>query len=113
MTPVWGPAPPAGANNAYLTAVNAELGTPVDFSVQDGNTYADKLNAMLGARDVPDLLCVPSWEVTQARRGSATRWPRSSRTSPPYLQGAAVSAVPDAGHLPDRGVAQLRAGTSG
>ena len=63
MTPVWGPAPPGYQQSAYLQAVNAELGVPVNFTIQDGNTYADKLNAMFGARDVPDLLCVPGWEV--------------------------------------------------
>ncbi|MEV1058808.1 extracellular solute-binding protein [Micromonospora chalcea] len=68
MTPAWGPAPPGVAQSAYLQAVNAELGTPVNFTIQDGNTYADKLNAMLGARDVPDLLCVPGWEVEKIPR---------------------------------------------
>ncbi|MEE3921535.1 extracellular solute-binding protein [Micromonospora sp. BRA006-A] len=48
--------------------MNAELGVPVNFTIQDGNTYADKLNAMLGARDVPDLLCVPGWEVEKIPR---------------------------------------------
>jgi putative aldouronate transport system substrate-binding protein len=70
MTPVWGPAPPGIGQSAYLQAVNAELGTPVNFTIQDGNTYADKLNAMLGARDVPELLCVPGWEVEKIPRFS-------------------------------------------
>ncbi len=70
MTPAWGPAPPGLGQSAYLAAVNAELGVPVNFSVQDGNTYAEKLNAMLGARDVPDLLCVPEWEVSKLPRFS-------------------------------------------
>ncbi|GIJ30611.1 lipoprotein [Micromonospora qiuiae] len=68
MTPQWGPAPPGIAQSAYLQAVNAELGTPVNFAVQDGNTYADKLNAMFGGRDVPELLCVPGWEVEKIPR---------------------------------------------
>ncbi|MEE6260794.1 extracellular solute-binding protein [Plantactinospora sonchi] len=70
MTPAWGPAPPGLGQSAYLAAVNAELGVPVTFSVQDGNLYADKLNALLGARDVPDLLCVPEWEVSKLPRFS-------------------------------------------
>ncbi|MCW6003686.1 extracellular solute-binding protein [Micromonospora sp. CPCC 205371] len=70
MTPVWGPAPPGIGQSAYLTAVNAELGVPVNFTTQDGVTYADKLNAMLGARDVPELLCVPGWEVAKIPRFS-------------------------------------------
>jgi putative aldouronate transport system substrate-binding protein len=70
MTPWWGPAPPGLGSNAFYTAVNGELGIDVDFSVQDGNTYADKLNATLGARDVPDMLCVPSWEIVKVPRFS-------------------------------------------
>jgi putative aldouronate transport system substrate-binding protein len=93
MVPVWGPAPPAGASNSYLTAVNAELGATVDFSVQDGATYADKLGAILGARDVPDLLCVPSWEVEKlARFSDAVAALFEDLT--PYLQGSAVAAYP-------------------
>lgn len=91
MTPAWGPAPPSGANNSYLGAVNPELGTPVDFSVQDGNTYADKLGAILGARDVPDVLCVPGWEVAKlARFSDAVAALFEDLT--PYLQGAAVKS---------------------
>ena len=99
MTPVWGPAPPSGANNSYLTAVNAELGTPVDFSTQDGNTYADKLGALLAARDVPDLLCVPGWEVDKLPRfGDAVAALFEDLT--PYLQGGKVSGYPMLGTFP-------------
>lgn len=93
MVPAWGPAPPSGANNSYLTAVGRELGTTVDFSVQDGLTYAEKLGAVLGARDVPDLLCVPGWEISKlARFGDAVGALFEDLT--PYLQGGAVSAYP-------------------
>jgi putative aldouronate transport system substrate-binding protein len=68
MTPWWGPTPPGLGQNAYYDAVNADLGIPVDFSVQDGNLYADKLNAALGARDVPDMLCIPGWEIVKIPR---------------------------------------------
>lgn len=70
MTPWWGPTPPGIDRNAYLQAVNERLGVPIDFSVQDGNTYADKLSAILGARDVPDLLCAPNWEIDKIPRFS-------------------------------------------
>ncbi|MCA2213135.1 extracellular solute-binding protein [Jidongwangia harbinensis] len=99
MTPVWGPAPPSGAKNAYLVAVNAELGTPVEFSVQDGMTYADKLGAVLGARDVPDLLCVPDWEVEKLPRFSdAVNALFEDLT--PYLQGGNVAGYPMLATLP-------------
>ncbi|QLQ36286.1 extracellular solute-binding protein [Micromonospora robiginosa] len=93
MTPAWGPAPTGIAQSAYLQAVNAELGTPVNFTVQDGNTYADKLNAMLGARDVPELLCVPSWEVEKIPRfAEAIKVLFEDLTD--HLRGDAVNAYP-------------------
>jgi putative aldouronate transport system substrate-binding protein len=99
MVPVWGPAPPSGANNSYLVAINNELGTPVEFSVQDGSTYADKLGAVLGARDVPDLLCVPDWEVEKLPRFSdAVNALFEDLT--PYLQGANAAAYPMLGTFP-------------
>ncbi|MEU7999153.1 extracellular solute-binding protein [Micromonospora sp. NPDC049060] len=70
MSPWWGPTPPTLGRNSYLAAVNAKLGVDLDPSLQDGTTYADKLNAMLGARDVPDLLMVPNWEVDKVARFS-------------------------------------------
>jgi putative aldouronate transport system substrate-binding protein len=93
ITPAWGPAPPSGASNSYLTAINAELGTPVQFSVQDGVQYADKIGALLGARDVPDLLCVPGWEVSKlARFGDAVNTLFEDLT--PHLAGAKAAGYP-------------------
>ncbi len=63
MTPYWGQVPAGPGQNAYLDAINAELGAVVTPGIQDGNTYADKLNAILPARDIPDVLCIPSWEI--------------------------------------------------
>jgi putative aldouronate transport system substrate-binding protein len=93
MVPVWGPAPPSGRSNSYLTAINAELGATIDFSAQDGLAYADKLGAILGARDVPDLLCVPNWEVEKLARFSDAVGALFEDLTP-YLQGSAVQAYP-------------------
>ncbi|MBW6439070.1 extracellular solute-binding protein [Actinoplanes hulinensis] len=99
MTPVWGPAPPGTGRSAYLQAVNADLGTPVEFTVQDGNTYADKLNAMLGARDVPELLCVPGWEIEKIPRfAQATQLLFTDLTD--RLRGEAVRSYPMLGSFP-------------
>ncbi|WBC16398.1 extracellular solute-binding protein [Micromonospora sp. WMMA1998] len=93
MTPAWGAAPPGNAQSAYLQAVNAELGTPVTFTIQDGVTYADKLNAMLSARDVPELLCVPGWEVEKIPRfAEAIKVLFEDLTD--HLRGDAVDAYP-------------------
>lgn len=70
LQPRWGPTPPGLGRNAFLDAVNAELGVRVAPSVQDGAFYGAKLSAVLAARDVPELLVVPSWEVARSPRFS-------------------------------------------
>lgn len=93
ISPWWGPTPPTLGNNSYLAAVNAKLGVEVNPSLQDGVTYADKLNAMLGARDVPDLLSAPNWEVDKvARFSDAVKALFTDLTD--YLKGDAVAKYP-------------------
>lgn len=70
IAPWWGPVPPGLSGNAYVKGINERLGVVIDTSLQDGNTYADKLSAILGARDVPDLLVAPNWEVDKIARFS-------------------------------------------
>lgn len=89
MTPVWGSAPPGLGSNGYYDVINKKLGITVEFSVQDGNTYADKLNAMLAARDVPDLLCVPSWEYPKVPKFTEAAKALFEDLTP-FLQGDAV-----------------------
>jgi len=99
MTAQWGPAAPGLGRNSFLDAVNAELGVPVDPSVQDGNTYAAKLSAILGARDVPELLSVPSWEVGKIPRFSqAVKALFEDLTD--YLRGDGVSGYSILATLP-------------
>lgn len=63
MTPLWSTIP-STQGNAYFEAVNEALGTTVEFQISDGNTYGDKLAAVLAsAKDVPDWVCVPTWNV--------------------------------------------------
>ncbi|WP_428965471.1 extracellular solute-binding protein [Micromonospora fluostatini] len=99
ISPWWGPTPPANDRNEYMQAINAKLGVEMVVSVQDGNTYADKLSALLGARDVPDLLCVPNWEVDKiARFSDATKALFEDLTD--YLQGDKAAAYPYLAALP-------------
>jgi putative aldouronate transport system substrate-binding protein len=99
MNAGWGPTPPGLGRNAYLDAVNAELGVPIDPSVQDGMVFAQKLSAILGARDVPDLLSVPSWEVDKIPRFSqAVKALFEDLTE--YLRGEAVDEYPLLASLP-------------
>jgi putative aldouronate transport system substrate-binding protein len=99
MTPGWGPTPPGLGRNSYLDAVNAELGVKVDPSVQDGMTFTPKLSAILGARDVPDLLCVPNWEIDKIPRFSqAVKALFEDLTE--HLRGEAVDEYPLLASLP-------------
>jgi putative aldouronate transport system substrate-binding protein len=99
MTPGWGPTPPGLGRNSYLEAVNTKLGVKIDPSIQDGMTFTAKLSAILGARDVPDLLCVPNWEVDKIPRFSqAVKALFEDLTE--HLRGEAVDAYPLLATLP-------------
>ncbi|SCG35356.1 extracellular solute-binding protein [Micromonospora coxensis] len=99
MSPWWGPTPPTLGSNSYLAAVNTKLGVEINPSLQDGTTYADKLNAMLGARDVPDLLMVPNWEVDKvARFSDAVKALFADLTD--HLRGDAAAKYPYLAALP-------------
>jgi putative aldouronate transport system substrate-binding protein len=99
MSPAWGPTPPGLGRNSFLDAINAELGVTVNPSIQDGNTFGDKLSAMLGARDVPDVLVTPSWEIDRIPRFSqAVRALFADLTE--LLRGDAVDTYPMLATLP-------------
>ncbi|WP_432542049.1 extracellular solute-binding protein [Kineococcus sp. SYSU DK002] len=64
MSPAWWTSPPGIEDNAYYQAVNEALGATVEFQVSDGNTYADKLQAVLASpKNVPDWVVIPTWNV--------------------------------------------------
>jgi putative aldouronate transport system substrate-binding protein len=98
IAPWWGPTPPALANNAYVQAINAKLGLTIDTSEQDGSTYYDKLSAMLGARDVPELLVAPNWEVDKISRFADAVKALFEDLSD-YLKGDAVAPYPNLASL--------------
>jgi putative aldouronate transport system substrate-binding protein len=99
MSPSWGPIAPGLGRNSFVDAVNAELGVPVNPSVQDGNTYAGKLSAILAARDIPDLLSAPAWDLDKIPRFSqAVKALFADLTE--YLAGDAVEAYPMLATLP-------------
>jgi len=99
MSAWWGPTPPGRGRNAYVDAVNAELGVPVSPSVQDGINFAAKLSAMLAARDIPDILSVPRWEVEKIPRYSQAVAALFADLTP-FLQGDAAKAFPMLASLP-------------
>ncbi|NAZ84664.1 extracellular solute-binding protein [Kineococcus indalonis] len=64
MSPAWWTTPPGAEDNAYFQAVNEALGATLDFQIADGNTYADKLQAVLASpKDVPDWVVIPTWNI--------------------------------------------------
>jgi putative aldouronate transport system substrate-binding protein len=99
MSPAWGPAPPGLGHNSFLDAINGELGVSINPSIQDGATYGDKLGAMLGARDVPDILVTPSWEIDRIPRFSQAAKALFADLSE-FLRGDAVDEYPMLATLP-------------
>lgn len=97
MTPLWGAIPPT-TGNKYFDAVNAAMGSTIQFQISDGNTYGDKLAAVLASpKDVADWVCIPSWNVP-ARFGTAVDKLFTDLT--PYLAGDKVKAYPNLANIP-------------
>ncbi|WP_427919681.1 extracellular solute-binding protein [Streptomyces sp. cg40] len=61
MSPFWGS--PPKSDNAYYKAMNALIGVDVAWQNQDGNTYDQKLGAVLASSDIPDVVVVPGWNM--------------------------------------------------
>ncbi|WP_247828095.1 extracellular solute-binding protein [Arthrobacter antioxidans] len=64
MTPAWWAVPPGLPRNSYYETVNKELGATINFQVNDGNAYADKVQTVLASpKDVPDWMVIPGWNL--------------------------------------------------
>jgi putative aldouronate transport system substrate-binding protein len=61
MAPFWGTPPSNG--NPYYKAMNEAIGVEVSWQNQDGNTYDEKLGAVLASSDIPDVVVVPGWNL--------------------------------------------------
>jgi putative aldouronate transport system substrate-binding protein len=97
MTPLWS-AIPQTSGNPYFDSVNAAMGTTVEFQISDGNTYGDKLAAVLAsAKDVPDWVCVPTWNFPP-RFGQAVDALFEDLT--PYLSGDNVKKYKNLANIP-------------
>ena len=63
MTPLWGTIP-STVGNQYFDAVNAAMGTDIEFQISDGNTYGEKIaTALASPATLPDWVLIPSWNV--------------------------------------------------
>ncbi|WP_030979411.1 extracellular solute-binding protein [Streptomyces sp. NRRL S-1824] len=95
MTPLWGTVPKK--NNPYYTAVNKAVGATLNFDPQDGNTYQDKIGAVLAGSDIPDVVTIPGWNMQgQIRNAITAKFADLS----PYLAGDAIKKYPNLANIP-------------
>lgn len=95
MSPLWGSAPRNG--NDYWTAMDEAIGVHIDWETQDGNTYGDKISAVLAGSDIPDLVAIPSWELEgQMHQAIESRFADLG----PYLSGDTVLDYPNLAAIP-------------
>ncbi|MEV8308836.1 extracellular solute-binding protein [Streptomyces flavidovirens] len=95
MTPIWGTVPKK--DNAYYTAVNQALGATVRFDPQDGNTYQEKIGAVLAGSDIADIVTIPGWNMQgQIRNAIVSKFADLG----PYLSGDKVEKYPNLANIP-------------
>lgn len=98
MTPAWWTVPPALADNSYYQAVNEALGATIDFQVNDGNSYGDKIQTVLASpKNVPDWVVIPSWNLPPRFSQAATS---VFEDLAPYLAGDKIKKYPNLANLP-------------
>ncbi|MEW2610844.1 extracellular solute-binding protein [Streptomyces sp. NPDC047880] len=95
MSPFWGSPPKAGC--AYYEAVDAAAGTKVTWQNQDGNTYGQKLGAVLASSSLPDMVVVPGWELVGKISNAVTA---KFMDLGPYLAGDKVKKYPNLAAIP-------------
>ena len=95
MTPLWGTVPKK--NNPYYTAVNKAVGATLNFDPQDGNTYQDKIGAVLAGSDIPDVVTIPGWNMQGQIRNAITA---KFADLTPYLAGDAAKKYPNLANIP-------------
>ncbi|MCD9876786.1 extracellular solute-binding protein [Streptomyces guryensis] len=95
MSPFWGSPPKQSC--AYYTAANAMIGVDVQWQNQDGNTYDQKLGAVLASSDIPDVVVIPGWNMT-GRIPSAIAGKFADLG--PYLSGDKAKEYPNLAAIP-------------
>ncbi|MGW1783639.1 extracellular solute-binding protein [Streptomyces sp. NPDC002143] len=95
MSPFWGSPPKAGC--AYYTALDAAAGTKITWQNQDGNTYGQKLGAVLASSSIPDMVVVPGWELVGKIANAVTA---KFMDLGPYLAGDTVKKYPNLAAIP-------------
>ncbi|MFF3343744.1 extracellular solute-binding protein [Streptomyces sp. NPDC002779] len=95
MSPFWGS--PPKSDNAYYRAMNDLIGVDVRWQNQDGNTYEQKLGAVLASSDVPDVVVVPGWNMNGKIPSAIIS---KFADLGPYLSGDAVKEFPNLAAIP-------------
>ncbi|WP_228975905.1 extracellular solute-binding protein [Streptomyces sp. DH12] len=95
MAPLWGS--PPRSDNAYYQAMDAAIGVRTRWQNQDGNTYDEKLGAVLASSDIPDVVVVPGWNLT-GKIPSAVN--AKFADLGPYLSGDKVKDYPNLAAVP-------------
>ena len=95
MSPFWGSPPKAGC--AYYTALDAAAGTKITWQNQDGNTYGEKLGAVLASSSIPDMVVVPGWELVGKIANAVTA---KFMDLSPYIAGDKVKKYPNLAAIP-------------
>ncbi|MGW0418477.1 extracellular solute-binding protein [Streptomyces sp. NPDC003015] len=95
MSPFWGSPPKAGC--AYYKALDAAAGTKITWQNQDGNTYGEKLGAVLASSSIPDMVVVPGWELVGKISNAVTA---KFMDLGPYLAGDKVKKYPNLAAIP-------------
>ncbi|MER5210818.1 extracellular solute-binding protein [Streptomyces sp. NPDC002838] len=95
MSPFWGSPPKPGC--AYYKALDAAVGTKVTWQNQDGNTYGEKLGAVLASSSIPDMVVVPGWELVGKISNAVTA---KFMDLGPYLAGDKVKKYPNLAAIP-------------
>lgn len=93
--PLWGT--PPSKDNAYYKAVNDALGAKVRLQPQDGNTYGEKLSAVLASGDIADIVMIPLWEMGGKIHGAVSA---KFADLGPYLSGDKVKKYPNLAAIP-------------
>ncbi|WP_433004295.1 extracellular solute-binding protein [Kribbella sp. CA-294648] len=101
MTPLWSPPPPGLGHNSYFDVNNERIGAPVRFNILSGNDYGDKLGPLLAAGNVPELLCVPGWNISGLTR-FAQAVDKLFEDLTPFLAGDKAAAYPMLANLPTK-----------
>lgn len=95
MSPFWGS--PPKQSNAYYTAANAMIGVDVEWQNQDGNTYDQKLGAVLASSSIPDVVVIPGWNMNGKIPSAIVS---KFADLGPYLSGDKVKDYPNLAAIP-------------